>query len=613
MTQKQKHKNRKDVTGRDVIDFACHVWRKRKLHFAAMLLFITATVVVDVLVPYYGGRIIDAVASDPAYAGDNGFAVAMTMLGVFIGLFFLFNINKTLCSMLWVDYTVRVLRDVLNDSFFKVQRFSSNWHANEFAGATVRKITRGMWGVDLFGDTIWHGIYPAVLLLFGVTIMVGSHWISMGVLLFCLSIVLIVVSIIGNVVFVAPANRAANEQDSKVSATLADAVTCNAVVKSFGSEEREDETFRQTAHEWARRSRRSWLTSDVNYFVQRLIVMVMMGSLLGYAIYLWREGLATPGQVTFIMSSCFMVAGYLRDMGNNLRNLQKSINDMEDVILFRKMNFDIDDAGGASDLNAQKGEIIYDQVEFAYQQNGRKIYDDFSLHIKGGERVGLVGHSGSGKSTCIKLLQRLYDIQDGAITIDGQNIADVTQQSLHRAVALVPQEPILFHRSLADNISYARPGASRDEIMTAAKRAYAHDFIEHLDDGYDTLVGERGVKLSGGERQRVAIARAFLADAPILVLDEATSSLDSVSEALIQDALDQLMKGRTTLIIAHRLSTIQDVDRILVFSQGKIVEQGHHNDLVLKADGYYAHLYKMQVEGFGDDQKPTLKKQTIIM
>jgi ATP-binding cassette subfamily B protein len=217
--------------------------------------------------------------------------------------------------------------------------------------------------------------------------------------------------------------------------------------------------------------------------------------------------------------------------------------------------------------------------------------------LRGGERVGLVGASGSGKSTFVKLIQRLYDIDGGEIRIDGQNVADLAQESLRQAISLVPQDPLLFHRSLAENLAYGRPGASRDEIVAAATRAHAHDFIMALPQGYDTLVGERGVKLSGGERQRVALARAVLADARILILDEATSNIDRPTEVLIERALDRLLRGRTSIIVAHRLSTVQQVDRILVFDQGRIVEQGTHIELLAREDGYYRRLFESQALG----------------
>jgi ATP-binding cassette subfamily B protein len=239
---------------------------------------------------------------------------------------------------------------------------------------------------------------------------------------------------------------------------------------------------------------------------------------------------------------------------------------------------------------------VFERVGFHYAGATRPLYEDFSLNIAAGERVGLVGHSGSGKTSFVKLVERLYDVTSGRILIDGQDIALATQASLRSQIATVQQDPVLFHRSLAENIGYGRPGASQAAIEHAAMLANAHDFIARLPKGYGTLVGERGVKLSGGERQRVALARAFLADTPILVLDEATSSLDSESEALIQDAMLRLMAGRTAIVIAHRLSTVRALDRILVFDRGRIIEEGTHASL-LGHNGIYRKLFEVQASG----------------
>jgi ATP-binding cassette subfamily B protein len=309
--------------------------------------------------------------------------------------------------------------------------------------------------------------------------------------------------------------------------------------------------------------------------------------------------------VTFVLTSYFVVHGYLRDVGQHVANLQRSVNEMEEMVAMHSHPLGVADRESAWPLRIGEGEVLFDRVTFRYDAQLDPLFRDFSLRIAAGERVGLVGHSGSGKTTFVKLLQRLYDVTDGRILIDGQEIANATQVSLRAQLALVAQDPVLFHRSLAENISYGRPGATMAELERAARLANAHEFIARQPKGYATLVGERGVKLSGGERQRVALARAFLADAPILILDEATSSLDSESEALIQEAMQRLILdadgGRTAIVIAHRLSTVRMLDRILVFEQGAVVEEGTHEELVRRTGGVYKRLFERQALGLLPD------------
>jgi ATP-binding cassette, subfamily B, bacterial len=276
------------------------------------------------------------------------------------------------------------------------------------------------------------------------------------------------------------------------------------------------------------------------------------------------------------------------------------------MVEFHSYPLGVVDCADAKPIRVREGEILYDRVTFRYEAQAEPLFRDFSLRINAGERVGLVGHSGSGKTTFVKMLHRLYDVGGGRILIDGQDTACVTQESLRAQLALVPQEPILFHRTLAENIAYGKPDAKTVEIENAARLANAHEFIMRQPKGYRTLVGERGVKLSGGERQRVALARAFLADAPVLVLDEATSSLDSESEALIQEAMERLMAGRTSIVIAHRLSTVRMLDRILVFDRGQVVEEGTHEELVRRAGGIYRRLFERQALGLMLDDETAL-------
>jgi ATP-binding cassette subfamily B protein len=321
----------------------------------------------------------------------------------------------------------------------------------------------------------------------------------------------------------------------------------------------------------------------------------LRGGVIGLVIWLWARGEASPGDVAFVLTSYAVVHGYLRDVGQHVHNLQRSVNDMEELVAMHEQPYGVPDSKDAAAMAVTAGEIAFERVTFHYGGHAEPLYRDFSLTVRAGEKVGLVGRSGSGKTTFVKLVQRLYDVTAGRIAIDGVDIAAATQASLRAQIAIVQQEPVLFHRSLAENIAYGRPGASLAQIEQAAKLANADGFIARLPKGYATLVGERGVKLSGGERQRVALARAFLADAPILILDEATSSLDSESEALIQQAMERLMEGRTTIVIAHRLSTVRAMDRILVFDRGKVVEEGPHEALLGAENGAYRALFEKQV------------------
>ncbi len=359
-------------------------------------------------------------------------------------------------------------------------------------------------------------------------------------------------------------------------------------MKAFGAEAREQGRLEAITADWRAATIVWWNRGTQVWMVQNGLLWAMQAGLTGLMVARWSRGEASAGDVAFVITAFLVMAGYLRSVGENVRMLQKGLADVEDVAAFAKIAPQVADAPGAPDFLGGDGEIAFDHVTFAYG-SGAPLYEAFSLNIRPGERVALVGPTGSGKSTFVRLIQRLYDLRAGRIVIDGQDIATVNQRSLRRAIAVVPQDPALFHRSIAENIAYAREGATRDEIMLAAQRAHAHDFVCALPRGYETLVGERGVKLSGGERQRIAIARAFLADAPILVLDEATSSLDVETEAEVQAASEAVMRGRTTIVIAHRLSTIRGADRILVFQNGRIVEEGRHAELIARG-GAYARL-----------------------
>jgi ATP-binding cassette subfamily B protein len=522
---------------------------------------------------------------------------AFLALAVVVAVTAGFVIFRETSYRFWIPLATVTMRRIYVDAFARVQRFSADWHANSFAGATVRKISRGVWAYDTYADTVYHGFLPAAVVVVGVTTNLMFHWPLIGLFVLLAVAAYVGVSVTLAVRYISPANVVMNATDSELGGALADAVSCNPAVKAFGAERREDQRLFAVAERWRLRARHAWTREINGSAAQSAMALVLLGGLLTLTLWYWAQGAATPGEVTFVMTSYFLVNGYLRQIGEHVRHLQQAVNELEDLVRFEQRQPRIVERKGATALRATAGRIAFDRVTFTYGEQSRPIYADFSLHIAPGERVALVGPSGSGKSTFVKLLQRLYDVDAGRILIDGQDIAGVTLESLRQAIALVPQDPALFHRSLAENIAYGRPEAGQAEIEAAARRAHAHDFIMSLSDGYGTLVGERGVKLSGGERQRIAIARAFLADAPVLVLDEATSSLDSITEAEIQSAIEDLMEGRTTIVIAHRLSTVRAVDRILVFEGGVVVEQGTHAELLAREEGHFRRLHAIQLEG----------------
>ncbi|KAB0538266.1 ABC transporter ATP-binding protein [Pseudochrobactrum saccharolyticum] len=575
---------------RNVLGYTFSHWRSQPLRLTLMIIGMLLATAADVLTPLYSGRLVDALS----LGGDSAWSAAVQALIVLLALGALALITRQLTFYVITDFTLKIMSDMAASSFRKLQRFSTDWHANAFAGSTVRKVSRAMWAMDLLNDTLIIALLPSLLMLVGSVALLAWYWPLMGVLVAIGSVLFIVCTIVISLGFVAPAATLANSWDTRMGGALADAISCNAVVKAFGAEKREDARLAKVVTKWRSRTRRTWLIGTLNGFIQGANLLIMRGVVIAFALYLWSQGKATAGDITFVLTAFFMLQGYLRDVGMHIRNLQRSVNDMEELVQIEAEPYGIADKPNAPAIQISNGEIRFDKVTFHYGNHEAALYRDFSVKIEAGERVGLVGHSGSGKTTFVKLIQRLYDVSGGAIKIDGQNIAHVTQASLRSQIAIVQQEPILFHRTLAENIAYARPGATQAEVEEAARLASAHDFISRLPKGYATLVGERGVKLSGGERQRVAIARAFLANAPILILDEATSSLDSESEVLIQQAMERLMIGRTTLVIAHRLSTVRALDRLLVFDKGKVLEEGDHDALIRKPGGIYRRLFERQ-------------------
>jgi ATP-binding cassette, subfamily B, bacterial len=581
---------------RETVTFVFGHWGRQRLLAAVLVGGIAVQTVAEILSPVFAGHLIDAIAS-ALTDRSAGLEAALYALAAITGLSLFVLVARHFLFNVLVVFTLNMMGTIAREAFWRVQRFSTDWHANAFAGSTVRKISRGMWALDLLNDTLILALWPSALVLVFATALFAWRWPVMGLVVAVGSLTYIAVTTALALRYVAPMARVSNRWDSRLGGVLADAIGCNVVVKAFSGEGREDRRIARVVARWKGRTAVTWNRATINGTVQNVMMVLLRLAVLGLAIHLWWQGSATPGDVTYVLTTYTVVSGYLRDVGMHIRNFQRSVNDLEELVEVHAEPLGVEDRAAARPIAVARGRIDFDNVTFRYPAHGRRVYERLTLTIKAGERVGLVGHSGSGKTTFVKLVQRLYDIDGGRVLIDGQNIADATQESLRRQIAIVQQEPILFHRSLAENIAYSRPSATMAEIEEAARLAHAHAFIETLPAGYATLVGERGIKLSGGERQRVALARAFLADAPILILDEATSSLDSESEALVQDAMARLMRGRTTLVIAHRLSTVRTPDRILVFEAGRIVEDGGHHELLSRETSIYRRLVEQQAMG----------------
>ncbi|MFC1787975.1 ABC transporter ATP-binding protein, partial [Patescibacteria group bacterium] len=373
-------------------------------------------------------------------------------------------------------------------------------------------------------------------------------------------------------------------------------ITNNSTIKLFVGQEYEKSVFRKVTQKYRRLQVFTWGIGETVEAIQTALMIGIEFVIMVIGIRLWSQGLLTIGDFAMFQGYLVMIFGRFWFLGRIIRFTYEALADATEMVEILETPHEIIDSRSAKPLVVKKGQIEFKDVVFSYNKT-RKVLDKFTITIKAGEKVALVGPSGAGKSTIVKLLFRFHDLNQGKILIDDQKISQVTQDSLRSQITMVPQDPVLFHRTLMENIRYGQREATDQEVFDAAKKARCHQFISDLSEQYETYVGERGIKLSGGERQRVAIARAILANRPIMVLDEATSSLDSESESLIQDALKELMKDKTVIVIAHRLSTILEMDRIIVVDQGQVVDQGTHQEL-LKKPGIYQTLWEIQAGGF---------------
>ncbi len=568
-------------------------WRTGLLYKRLLVLgflFPVGAILLNVVTPLFIGKTLATLAQAHGHPRKYLTYFAISAL---VGL--AANRFGFVCLLRWQATTMSKLQSLALDTLL---RRGMSFHNNNVGGKLVSDAIDYPTAFSQLSSAYFSNLIPLGIILISGTVLISAESWKLGAL--TASMILVTM---GSGVFDSRRRKPLRARrlvaSKKMIAHLADTITNVQTVKTFARESEElahSDTLNATLREFRLSDWASAARTGSNRITVLLVFQFIMALLI---IKLVHSDPALLGVSIFSFSFTITLSNRLFEVNTMLRQIEDALLQASPLTEIILEEAEITDKPNASTLQVKGGDIAFSQVHFHYQDSNthQQVFSDLNVHIKPGEKIGLVGPSGGGKSTFTRLLLRFEDIESGSITIDGQNVADVTQRSLRSQIAYVPQEPLLFHRSIRENIAYGNPGAAQKDIVRAAKAAHADDFITQLPEGYDTIVGERGVKLSGGQRQRIAIARAILKDAPILVLDEATSALDSESEVFIQDALWKLMENRTTIVIAHRLSTIQKMDRILVLEDGAVTEQGTHAQL-LKTKGTYAKLWGHQSGGF---------------
>jgi ATP-binding cassette subfamily B protein len=569
--------------------------RPSRFWIGVILVSMTAISIIDSLIPLLYKHFFDVLAK----ADPKDSIVAEQLMMIIIGI-------AILNAIIWILWRVSSYYNIIFESgtiarlkqqaYDYMMEHSYGFFSNNFTGSLTQRVNRFARAFENLTDRLVFNVWPLFVQVGVILIVVVFIKPVLALILSIWAVLLLAFNIIFAQWKFKYDIRAA-EADSKTTGFLSDTITNHNTIQLFTSFLRESIGFKKVTNEQANITRFTWNLDMILESVQSFFIFLIEFVLFYYAIKYWQNGWVTIGVFVLIQAYIIDLSRRLWDFTRVARDVYRSYADAKEMVEIMLLPHEIKDWPRAGELRVTEGKIEFRNVGFSFNQT-REVLKNVNLVVKPGEKVALIGPSGAGKTTFVRLLLRLYETSVGKILIDEQDTSSISQKSLRKNISLVPQDPILFHRTLAENISYGKPEASREEIEKAGFLSHCDEFIKDLPYGYETYVGERGIKLSGGERQRVAIARAILKNAPILILDEATSSLDSGSESLIQDALNTLMRDKTTIVIAHRLSTIQKMDRIIVIDNGEIVEEGNHEALLAKPESLYKKLWSLQAGGF---------------
>jgi ATP-binding cassette subfamily B protein len=575
-----------------VLKYFWEVIREFKLSFWTIIIGTMVSAGLDIYIPFKFLDLWNILSTNNFTFVDKAYYLLIIIF--ILGLIRLFIARGV--SFFNSYFQANVMAGLRKQAFSYMIGHSHSYFANNFGGSLTQKIGKYARSFERLMDMLVDNGLPLIIRSIGTVLAIYTLVPKYAYILLVFCLVFIFTALI-YVRFKLKFDILAARADTKTTGALADSISNHSSIELFAGHDFEKEKVGGTIDLQKKATIINWYLWGGLSFIQSFYTVVIEFIIFWIAIGDWKVGLMSVPVMILIQNYLGRLTNSLWSFHSIIRTFYDGFADAEEMALVLNKPYEIENVSHDI-LEKVKGQIVFDHVTYIYDKNETKVFDDFSLTIKAGEKIAIVGSSGAGKSTFVNLLMRLFNLNEGKILIDGIDISSISQENLHEQISFVPQDPVLFHRTLIDNIRYGKRDATDDEVIRAADLAHCDLFIDKLPLGYNTYVGERGIKLSGGERQRVAIARAILKNSPILVLDEATSALDSESEMLIQDALHHLIKDKTTIVIAHRLSTVKEMDRIIVISDGKIIEDDTHSELINKENGIYQKLWNLQAGGF---------------